>query len=141
MITLTDTTGPDSTSHYNEFRSADLTGAPAPGYSSGQAQNAIAKILHDTLPQGMNFEWTDLTYQQILAGDTTLFVFPVCVLLVYLVLAAKYESLFVPLAVILIVPMCLLSAITGVWLTWGDNNIFTKSVFSCWRDWRAKMRS
>jgi len=126
MVTLTDTTGPDSSAHYNEYRSADLTGAPAPGYSSGQAQDAISKILRDTLPQGMGFEWTDLTYQQILAGNTALLVFPVCVLLVYLVLAAKYESLFAPLAVILIVPMCLLSAITGVWLTQGDNNIFTQ---------------
>jgi len=126
MVTLTDTTGPDSSAHYNEYRSADLTGAPAPGYSSGQAQDAIVKILHDTLPQGMSFEWTDLTYQQILAGNTAILVFPICVLLVYLVLAAKYESLFVPFAVILIVPMCLLSAITGVWLTQGDNNIFTQ---------------
>jgi multidrug efflux pump len=74
----------------------------------------------------MSFEWTDLTYQQILAGDTTLIVFPICVLLVYLVLAAKYESLFAPLAVVLIVPMCLLSAIAGVKLTGGDNNIFTQ---------------
>ena len=126
MVKVTDTTGPDSTSHYNEYRSADLNGASAPGYSSGQAQNAIAKILHEELPKGMDFEWTDLTYQQILAGDTTLFVFPICVLLVYLVLAAKYESIFVPFAVILIVPMCLLSAITGVWLTQGDNNMFTQ---------------
>jgi multidrug efflux pump len=126
MVNITDTTGPDSTSHYNEYRAADLTGIAAPGYSSGQAQAAITKILHDTLPKGMDFEWTDLTYQQILAGDTTLVVFPICVLLVYLVLAAKYESLFTPLAVILIVPMCILSAITGVWLTQGDNNIFTQ---------------
>jgi multidrug efflux pump len=126
MVTLRDTTGPDSSSRYNEYRSADLSGIAAPGYSSGQAQDAIAKILHDTLPKGMSFEWTDLTYQQILAGNTTLLVFPICVLLVYLVLAAKYESLFAPLAVILIVPMCLLSAITGVWFTQGDNNIFTQ---------------
>jgi multidrug efflux pump len=126
MVNITDTTGPDSTSHYNEYKAADLTGISAPGYSSGQAQQAITKILHDTLPKGMDFEWTDLTYQQILAGDTTLLVFPICVLLVYLVLAAKYESLFQPFAVILIVPMCILSAITGVWLTAGDNNIFTQ---------------
>jgi multidrug efflux pump len=126
MVNITDTTGPDSTSHYNEYKAADLSGSPAAGYSSGQAQEAITKILHDTLPKGMNFEWTDLTYQQILAGDTTIVVFPLCVLLVYLVLAAKYESLFTPLAVILIVPMCILSAITGVWLTKGDNNIFTQ---------------
>jgi multidrug efflux pump len=74
----------------------------------------------------MQFEWTDLTYQQILAGNTALLVFPLCVLLVFLVLAAQYESLFLPLAIILIVPMCLFSAITGVWLTGGDNNIFTQ---------------
>jgi len=126
MVNITDTTGPDSTSHYNEYKAADLSGSPAAGYSSGQAQAEITKILHDTLPKGMDFEWTDLTYQQILAGDTTLVVFPLCVLLVYLVLAAKYESLFTPLAVILIVPMCILSAITGVWLTGGDANIFTQ---------------
>jgi multidrug efflux pump len=111
---------------YNAFRSADLNGGAAPGYSSGQAQAAITRILKETLPKGMDFEWTELTYQQILAGDTTLFVFPICVLLVYLVLAAKYESLFVPFAIILIVPMCLLSAICGVWLSDGDNNIFTQ---------------
>jgi multidrug efflux pump len=126
MVNVTDTTGPDSTSHYNEYKAADLSGSPAAGYSSGQAQAEITKILHETLPKGMDFEWTDLTYQQILAGDTTLVVFPLCVLLVYLVLAAKYESLFTPLAVILIVPMCILSAITGVWLTGGDANIFTQ---------------
>ena len=74
----------------------------------------------------MSFEWTELTYQQILAGNTALLVFPLCVLLVFLVLAAQYESLILPLAIILIVPMCLLSAITGVWLTGGDNNIFTQ---------------
>ena len=74
----------------------------------------------------MQYEWTDLTYQQILAGNTALLVFPLCVLLVFLVLAAQYESLFLPLAIILIVPMCLFSAITGVWLTGGDNNIFTQ---------------
>jgi multidrug efflux pump len=129
MVTVSDTSGPDSTSRYNEFRSADLSGAPAPGYSSGQAQAAIANILHETLPKGMDFEWTDLTYQQILAGNTAIYVFPICVLFVYLVLAAKYESLFTPFAVILIVPMCILSAIGGVWLTKGDNNIFTQIGF------------
>ncbi len=126
VVTVSQTTGPDSALRYNGFRSADLNGAPAPGYSSGQAQAAIAKILDETLPKGMRFEWTDLTYQQILAGDTALLVFPICVLLVFLVLAAQYESLFLPLAIILIVPMCLFSAITGVWLTGGDNNIFTQ---------------
>ena len=126
LIDVSETTGPDSALRYNGFRSADLNGAPAPGYSTGQAQAAITRILNETLPKGMSFEWTDLTYQQILAGNTALLVFPICVLLVFLVLAAQYESLFLPLAIILIVPMCLLSAITGVWLTGGDNNIFTQ---------------
>jgi multidrug efflux pump len=126
IVTVSDTTGPESAMRYNAFRSADLNGGAAPGYSSGQAQAAITKILKESLPKGMDFEWTELTYQQILAGDTALIVFPVCVLLVYLVLAAKYESLFVPFAVILIVPMCLLSAICGVWFTRGDNNVFTQ---------------
>ena len=111
---------------YNGFRSADLNGGPAPGYSSGQAQQAIVKILKETLPKGMEFEWTELTYQQEIAGNTAVYVFPICVLLVFLVLAAKYESLFLPMSVILIVPMCLLSAIAGVWIAGGDNNIFTQ---------------
>jgi multidrug efflux pump len=126
MITVKETTGPDSALRYNGFRSADLNGGAAPGYSSGQAQAAITQILGETLPKGMTFEWTDLTYQQILAGNTALLVFPLCVLLVFLVLAAQYESLFLPIAIILIVPMCLFSAIGGVWLTGGDNNIFTQ---------------
>ena len=126
VVDITPTTGPDSALRYNGFRSADLNGVPAPGYSSGQAQDAIGRILDESLPKGMQFEWTDLTYQQILAGNTAILVFPLCVLLVFLVLAAQYESLTLPLAIILIVPMSLFSAITGVWLTGGDNNIFTQ---------------
>ncbi|PKU23554.1 efflux RND transporter permease subunit [Telmatospirillum siberiense] len=126
VIRVSDTTGPESAMRYNGFRSADLNGGPAPGVSSGQAQAAMVRILSETLPKGMEFEWTELTYQQILAGNTAIIVFPICVLLVFLVLAAKYESLFLPLAIILIVPMCLLSAIGGVWATGGDNNIFTQ---------------
>jgi multidrug efflux pump len=126
IVSVSETTGPDTEMRYNGFRAADLNGGPAPGFSSGQAQNAMAKILDETLPKGMRYEWTDLTYQQILSGNTALLVFPLCVLLVFLVLAALYESLFLPLAIILIVPMCLFSAITGVWLTGGDNNIFTQ---------------
>jgi len=126
MVHVSETTGPDTAMRYNGFRAADLNGGPAPGYSTGQAQAAMTKILDETLPKGMRYEWTDLTYQQILAGNTALLVFPLCVLLVFLVLAAQYESLFLPLAIILIVPMCLFSAITGVWLTGGDNNIFTQ---------------
>ena len=129
LVNVSETTGPDTAMRYNGFRAADLNGGAAPGYSTGQAQAAITKILNETLPKGMRYEWTELTYQQILAGDTTLLVFPLCVLLVFLVLAAQYESLFLPLAIILIVPMCLFSAITGVWLTHGDNNIFTQIGF------------
>ena len=77
----------------------------------------------------MSFEWTELAYQELLAGNTMLLVFPLCVLLVYLVLAAQYESWTLPLTVILIVPMTLLSAIAGVWLTGGDNNVFTQISF------------
>ena len=126
VLSLSETNGPETAMRYNGFRSADLNGAAAPGFSSGQAQAAIIKILDETLPKGMGFEWTELTYQQILAGNTAMLIFPLCVLLVFLVLAAQYESLFLPLAIILIVPMCLFSAIAGVWLTGGDNNIFTQ---------------
>jgi multidrug efflux pump len=129
IVRVSEVTGPDNAMRYNAFRSADINGGPAPGYSSGQAQAAITKILNETLPKGMGFEWTELTYQQILSGNTAMLVFPICVLLVFLVLAAQYESLFLPLAIILIVPMCLLSAITGVWLTGGDNNLFTQIGF------------
>src|SRR5262249_61193121 len=89
----------------------------------------LIRYLDESLPKGMRFEWTDLTYQEILAGNTALLVFPLCVLLVFLVLAAQYESLTLPLAIIMIVPMSLLAAMTGVWLTHGDNNIFTQIGF------------
>ncbi|MNQ41810.1 Efflux pump membrane transporter BepE [compost metagenome] len=118
--------GPDRVMHYNGFLTAEINGAAAPGYSSGQAEAAMARLLAEELPNGMSFEWTDLTYQQILAGNSAIFVFPLCVLLAFLVLAAQYESWSLPLAVILIVPMTLLSAITGVILAGGDNNIFTQ---------------
>jgi multidrug efflux pump len=129
LLRVSDTTGPESAMRYNAFRSADLNGGPAPGYSSGQAQQAITRILAETLPKGMSFEWTELTFQQEIAGNTAILVFPICVLLVFLVLAAKYENLLLPLAIILIVPMCLLSAIAGVWISGGDNNIFTQIGF------------
>ncbi len=120
------TAGPDRVMHYNGYITAEINGAPAPGYSSDQAKAAIEQILDETLPIGMSYEWTELTYQQILAGNTSLVVFPLVVLLVFLVLAAQYESLRLPLAIILIVPMTLLSALIGVWIYGGDNNIFTQ---------------
>ena len=121
--------GPDQVMHYNGFPAAEINGGPAPGFSSGQAQAAIAHVLHDHLPPSMSFEWTELAYQETLTGNTMIVVFPLCVLLVYVVLAALYESWTLPLSVILIVPMTLLSAIAGVWLTGGDNNVFTQISF------------
>lgn len=129
VLRIRDDVGPETAMRYNAFRSADINGNPSPGYSTGQAQEAITKILKNVLPTGMTFEWTELTYQQVLSGNTAIYVFPLCVLLIYLVLSAKYESLFLPLVVILIVPLCLLFGITGVWLSKGDINIFTQIAF------------
>lgn len=129
FLDVTSSSGPDRVMHYNGFTTAEINGAPAPGYSSGQAQAAISKILDETLPLGMSYEWTELTYQQIIAGDASLVVFPLVVLLVFLVLAAQYESFRLPLVIILIVPMTLLSALTGVIIYGGDNNIFTQISF------------
>ncbi|MCR9212309.1 MAG: efflux RND transporter permease subunit [Proteobacteria bacterium] len=126
VLTVSETFGPDTAMRYNAFRSADLNGNAAPGYSSGEAQAAITKILDEILPASMSYEWTELTYQQILAGNTAIFIFPLCIFLVYLVLAAQYESLTLPLAVILIVPMSILAALIGVYIVGGDNNIFTQ---------------
>lgn len=129
LVKVKEAYGPDRVMRYNGYTSADLNGAPAPGSSSGQAEALIAKLARETLPQGVEFEWTDLTYQKILAGNTAYVIFPLCILLVFLVLAAQYESFRLPLAIILIVPLCLLFAIAGVWLSRGDNNIFTQIGF------------
>jgi multidrug efflux pump len=126
FVTARETSGPDRVPHYNGYLAAEINGAAAPGYSSGQAQAAIEEVLAQELPNGMSYEWTDLTFQQILAGNTMVYIFPLVVLLVFLVLAAQYESLSLPLVVILIVPMTLLCAIAGVQLSHGDNNIFTQ---------------
>ncbi|MBV8403967.1 MAG: efflux RND transporter permease subunit [Gammaproteobacteria bacterium] len=124
VINVSQSFGPDVVQRYNAYASADINGGPAPGFSSGQAQTAMARILDETLPRGMAYEWTDLAYQQLISGNTAALVFPLCVLFVFLVLAAQYESLSLPLAIVLIVPMCLLPAITAVRLDHGDNNIF-----------------
>jgi multidrug efflux pump len=126
IMTIRDTYGPDRVQRYNNYVAAELNGGPAPGVSSGQAQAALEDIVRETLPKGIAYEWTDLTYQDILAGNTMIYVFPLCVLLVFLVLAAQYESWTLPLAVILIVPMSILCALIGVKLTGGDNNVFTQ---------------
>lgn len=126
LMRVKDSYGPDRVQRYNAYVSAEINGAPAPGFSSGQAQAALEAIVKETMPKGMGYEWTELTYQEILAGNTMIYVFPLCVLLVFLVLAAQYESWTLPLAVILIVPMSILCALVGVKLTGGDNNVFTQ---------------
>jgi multidrug efflux pump len=126
LMKVKDTYGPDRVQRYNNYVAAELNGGPAPGVSSGQAQALMEQIARETLPKGIGYEWTDLTYQDILAGNTMLYVFPLCVLLVFLVLAAQYESWTLPLAVILIVPMSILCALIGVKISGGDNNIFTQ---------------
>ncbi|MEJ0063625.1 MAG: efflux RND transporter permease subunit [Alphaproteobacteria bacterium] len=126
MVTVRHSFGPERAARYNGYRTADINADAGPGVSAGQAQEAMEKILFETLPKGMSYEWTDLKYQQILAGNTAFLVFPLCVLLAFMVLAAQYESLSLPLAVILIVPMCLFCAMVGVWLDRTTNNIFTQ---------------
>ena len=118
LLRVQASSGPERAMRYNGFLTADVNGNAAPGYA--------ARIAAETLPNGIDFEWTDLTYQEILAGNSSLIVFPLAILLVFLVLAALYESLTLPLSIIMIVPMGLLSAMGGVWLTGGDNNIFTQ---------------
>jgi multidrug efflux pump len=126
LMNLKPSFGPERAMRYNGYLAADINGGPAPGFSSGQAQDAVKRIAAETLPPGIGYEWTELTYQEILAGNSAVWVFPLAILLVFLVLAALYESLTLPLAIILIVPMGLLAAMTGVWLSHGDNNVFTQ---------------
>ncbi|PWK65261.1 efflux RND transporter permease subunit [Aminobacter sp. AP02] len=129
LATIATSSGPDRVMHYNGYPSVDITGGPAAGYSSGQATAAIERIMSETLPAGMAFEWTDLTFQEKQAGNTAMIVFPLAVLLAFLILAAQYNSWSLPFAVLLIAPLALLSAIVGVWLSGGDNNIFTQIAF------------
>ncbi|MNV00161.1 Efflux pump membrane transporter BepE [compost metagenome] len=126
FVTVTPSSGPDRVIHYNGYPSADISGGAPPGVSSGQVVAVMERLAKEVLPEGMSFEWTELTYQQKLAGDAALYIFPLCVLLAYLILAAQYNSWLLPLSVLLIVPMCLLSAIGGVWLMGGDNNVFVQ---------------
>ncbi len=126
LLNIQSSVGPERAMRYNGFLSADVNGQAAPGYSSGQAQAAVERIATETLPKGFRAEWTELTYQEILAGNSGILVFPIAILLVFLVLAAQYESLTLPVSIILIVPLALLAALAGVWLTAGDNNVFTQ---------------
>ncbi len=126
LVAVRKISGPDRVVHYNLYPAAEINGAAAPGFSSGQAVALMEDLVHKSLPLSMDFEWTELTYQQILAGNTALYVFAFSSLLVFLVLVALYESWILPLAIILIVPMTLMCALGGVWLRGTDNNIFTQ---------------
>jgi multidrug efflux pump subunit AcrB len=129
FTTVRDIAGPYRVPRYNIYPAAELDGASAPGFSQGQAIEAMARIADEVLPDGFAYEWTQLAFQQIRAGNTSIFAFALGVVFVFLVLAAQYESLTLPLAVILIVPMCLVASITGIILRGLDNNILTQVGF------------
>jgi multidrug efflux pump len=129
VATVQEVSGADKVVHYNMFPAADLSGQPAPGFSTGDALAKVEQLAKETLPTSFTTEWTEMALQQKLAGNSAVYIFPLCVLFVFLVLAALYESWSLPLAIILIVPMCLLSAIGGVWLRDMENNIFTQIGF------------
>jgi multidrug efflux pump len=129
VATVRETSGADKVVRYNMYPSAEISGANAPGFSSGQALSTMEQLAKEILPTSFTTEWTELSLQQKLAGNSALYIFPLCVLFVFLVLAAQYESWTLPLAIILIVPMCLLSAIGGVWLRDFDNNVLTQIGF------------
>jgi hydrophobe/amphiphile efflux-1 (HAE1) family protein len=126
VLSLKDSYGPTTVQRYNAFPSADISGSAAPGTSSGEAIEIMERLAAETLPPGMTIDWTEITYQQVKAGGALGLVLPLSVLLVFLVLAAQYESLSLPLAIILIVPMCLLSALGGIYLMDSEINIFTQ---------------
>jgi hydrophobe/amphiphile efflux-1 (HAE1) family protein len=129
VMDLKDITGPDRIQHYYLQMAAEINGTTAPGYSSGQGIAAMKEVADKVLPKGYSFKWTDLAYQEQLAGNSALIIFPLCVLLVWLVHSAEYESFALSTSIILIVPMCLLCGIAGVWLRHMDNNIFTQIGF------------
>jgi multidrug efflux pump len=129
LVKVRGITGPDHIVRYDMYPAAEITGDPAPGVSSHDAIAAMERTVREKLPASIGFEWTELTLQEILEGNTSSYIFPLCVLFVFLTLAALYESWSLPLAIILIVPMCLLFAILGVWVRGMDNNIFTQIGF------------
>lgn len=126
LVQVKDVNAPVLVGHYNLYPTAEINGSTAPGFGSGDVISLMNGLAEQTLPPGMKIEWTELTLLQILAGNTAVYIFPLCVLMMFLVLAAQYESWSLPLAIILIVPMCLLFAIFGVWLRGLDNNLFTQ---------------
>ena len=129
LVNVQNITGPDKITRYNMYPAAEINGSTLPSVSSGQAIESMSKLLNAELPAGFDFEWTEVSLQQVLAGNVAYLVFPLSVLFVFLVLAAQYESWSLPFTVILIVPMCILSSMAGVWLSDMDNNIFTQIGF------------
>ena len=129
VVDFRDMSGPDRVARYNLYAASELQGEPTVGYSSTTALNIMKELADETLPSGFTFEWTDLAYQQVTGGNAGLLVFPICVLFVFLVLAAQYGSWSLPFAVILIVPMCLLAATIGVRIMGQDVNILTQIGF------------
>ena len=129
FTTIRTISGPYRVPHYNIYPAAELDGAAAPGYSQGQAIGTMERLAAQVLPEGFGYEWTTLAFQQIRAGNTATFAFVLAVVFVFLVLAAQFESLTLPLAIIMIVPMCLVAAISGVILMGQDNNILTQVGF------------
>ncbi|HEY0790941.1 MAG TPA: efflux RND transporter permease subunit, partial [Chthoniobacterales bacterium] len=129
LLDIESRNGPDIVSHYNIYPSANLQGNTKPGTSSGQAIEIMNRLARENLPPQFGYEWTELSLQEILAGNTAIYVFPLAVLFVFLALAAQYESWSLPLTIILIVPLCILSALVGVYIRHLDNNIFTQIGF------------
>jgi hydrophobe/amphiphile efflux-1 (HAE1) family protein len=129
VVNFRDLSGPDRVARYNLYPASELQGDTTPGTSSATAIDIMKRLAEQTLPGGFSYEWTDLSYQQVTGGNTGLYVFPICVLFVFLVLAAQYGSWSLPFAVILIVPMCLLAATIGVRIMGQDVNILTQIGF------------
>src|SRR5205823_4409961 len=131
LLTVRETGGPINIGRYNMYHACAVLGATKPGVSSGEGIEEMERLCKEVLPPGMAFEWTEINYMQIDAAKNVWnsLIFPLAVVFVFLVLAAQYESWALPLAVILVVPMCILGSLTGVWVTGGDINIFTQIGF------------
>jgi multidrug efflux pump len=129
LIDLRRISAPSRVLRYNLFPAAELNGNPAAGYSTGETIKTMEELARENLPAGYGYEWTETALQEIKAGNSALYVFPICVLFVFLVLAALYENWTLPLAIILIVPLCVLFSLVGISISGGDNNIFTQIGF------------
>ncbi|EMB17667.1 transporter, hydrophobe/amphiphile efflux-1 (HAE1) family [Rhodopirellula europaea 6C] len=129
VVNITQTAGPDRLVRFNLFPAADLNGTTVPGFSTGQSLATMEQLADQNLPPGFGYEWTEIAFQERQAGNTIVFLFPLAVLFVFLALSAQYESWLLPLAIILIVPLCLLFALSGVWFRGMDNNVLTQIGF------------